>query len=181
MAKQLPSQIQHVAVSFVDGSVAVMQFIVFGHGDALPSGAVPFGPPGYWMRDPTPENIEAEVQKTFTNEGRVGSLMLAVTGWRLIELRDVPADRQYRGAWTDDGKIVTHDMEKAKEIHRGRLRGQRVQAFAELDGKWMRAMAQKDQKAADEIDAQRQKWRDAPADPRIAAAQTVEELKQVVL
>jgi hypothetical protein len=160
----------NIAIRRPDGGVSIMAFLVTGRGSILPSGARWLFD-GWWSRPATPEAIQREV----------AIVEPTALDWRILKTGEVPTDRTYRDAWTDDGKMITHDMAKAKEIHRNRIRGQRVQVFAELDGKWMRAMAQKDQKAADEIDAQRQKWRDAPADPRIAAAQTVEELKQVVL
>jgi hypothetical protein len=59
------------------------------------------------------------------------------------------------------------------------IRKERKVTLRDLDAKWMRATGQKDNAAADAIEAERQKWRDAPADPRIDAAQSVEELKQI--
>jgi hypothetical protein len=53
--------------------------------------------------------------------------------------------------------------------------------MVELDGQWTRATGQGKQAEADAVEAERQKWRDAPADPRIEAAQSVEELKQVAV
>jgi hypothetical protein len=51
--------------------------------------------------------------------------------------------------------------------------------MVELDGQWTRATGQGKKAEQDAVEAERQKWRDAPADPRIDVAQTVEELKQI--
>ena len=88
-----------------------------------------------------------------------------------------PADDAFRGAWRfKDGKIG-HDMTKAREIHRATIRRHRAELMAVLDVQFMRAVEEgADTKA---ISAEKKRLRDAPADPRIDAAKTIDELKAV--
>lgn len=155
-------QLQFVAITFADGSLGVMQFVVQEY---LPSGIV------RWERLPTKNNVDAEIAR-----GAWDAHLLPIKGWRLIDPGDVPTDRTYRGAWSDDGNAIVHDMTRAREVHRDRLRRARAAALAELDGKWMRATGQGKTKEAAAIEAERQKLRDAPADPRIDAAETIKDL-----
>jgi len=41
---------------------------------------------------------------------------IAVASWRRIDASDVPADRTYRDAWTDDGKTISVDPTKQVAI-----------------------------------------------------------------
>lgn len=54
-------------------------------------------------------------------------------GAQIIEASDIPADRTFRNAWAQNGKIIAHDMVKAREIQRERLRRVREPLQAELD------------------------------------------------
>ena len=103
-----------------------------------------------------------------------------VTGWRILRDGDVPADRTYRDALIDTGEAIVHDMGRARAVHRGRIRARRAEAMRELDAKWMRATGQGKVAEADAIEALRQQWRDAPADPRIDAAETTSELTRAI-
>lgn len=88
-----------------------------------------------------------------------------------------PTDDTFRNAWRfHDGKIG-HDMAKAREIHRDRIRRHRAELMGVLDIQFMRAVEEgSDTKA---ISAEKKRLRDAPADPRIEAAKTVDELRTV--
>lgn len=166
----------HIAIRRADGSVSIMAFLVVGRGSVLPKGAAWVNDgSGWWMRDPTDEVINEEVARACT-DGVHG----AALGWRLMQPGEAPTERTYRDAWIDDGKAIVHDMAKAKEIHRRHLRKRRAVALAELDGKWMRATGQRKTEQADAIEAARQQWRDAPADPRIEAAQTWQHLASLL-
>jgi hypothetical protein len=158
----------HVALKRADGGVSIMAFLTVGRGNVLPRGAQWLGD-GWWSRPPTTENIDHEVRQH-----------TGIVSWRHITAADVPADRSYRDAWTDNGTI-THDMPIARGIHRERVRRRRREAFEQLDAEWMRAIGQNRRAEADAIEAQRQLWRDAPANPLIDTAQTVEDLKAVTL
>tara|TARA_R100001510_G_C7628374_1_gene187764 strand:- start:60 stop:323 length:264 start_codon:yes stop_codon:yes gene_type:complete len=71
--------------------------------------------------------------------------------------------------------IIKIDIEKAKEMHRERIRYAREPLLEELDVKFTRALEDgADTKA---IVDKKKALRDAPADSAIAAAKTTDELK----
>lgn len=100
---------------------------------------------------------------------------------RWIEADQVPAERAYRAAWKADGDGIAHDMEKAREIHKAKLRKLRAPKLAELDTAYMRADEAADVAEKARIETAKQQLRDITADPRIAAAQSVDDLKRVTL
>lgn len=161
-----------VAITMADGHLQIMTLVVNGRGSVLPENAVWSNVPGYWFRDPTDVVIQSEVDKACYGQ--------SVASWRRIERSALSThDRTYRNAWMDDGKSIVHNMEKAKEIHRNHIRKHRKAKLAELDAQWMKAMGGDDKAAAKAVETQRQVLRDAPADPRIAAAKTTDDLKAI--
>jgi len=159
-----------VAIIQANDSVAIMSFLILGRGNILPFGAQwADKDEAIWMREATPENIDHEIS-------RIAFIEKPIKGYRIIDDTEVPADRTFREAWTDTGKIEI-DMPKAKEVHRNKIRAVRADKLMQLDGEWMRATGQNKKQEADDIEAQRQILRDLPADPRIEAATTPEELK----
>ena len=92
-----------------------------------------------------------------------------------IDESSIPQDRTYRNAWKLDGAEVTHDMEKARNIHREHIRLARAPLLDALDAEFQRAY--KDPIKQDEIEAKKQVLRDVTADPAIDAAASVTELK----
>jgi hypothetical protein len=93
----------------------------------------------------------------------------------------VPTDRAFRDAWTFDGRSFGHDMVKAREIHRDRLRVQRAPLLVALDVAYARADEAGDVAAKAKIAADKQALRDVTDNPAIDAAQTVDELKAFTL
>lgn len=92
--------------------------------------------------------------------------------YRIVDVSDIPTDRTFRAAWTDDGNI-TVDMGKAKEMAHAKRRFARSAEMAPLDVQaTIPVYAVNAEKA-------RQAIRDKYADMqnRIDAAQTVDELK----
>lgn len=161
-----------LSVTLEDGSQVIHYFMTTGRGSQLPTKAYWSGPM-QWKRDPVDEVIVENLNNAFADRPWVS--------WRKLSTGDIPEDRTFRDAWVDDGKTITHDMAKAKELKRAHLRHERAALFPGLDGQWSRAFGQGNKAEADAIEARRQALRDAPADPRIDAATTVEELKAVVL
>jgi hypothetical protein len=92
-----------------------------------------------------------------------------------IDPSAIPNDRTFRGAWRHDLGI---DMDKARDIHRDKLRRLREPVLAALDIELSRAF--NDAAKQSEIEAKRQALRDVTADPAIDAAKTPEELKTVI-
>ena len=170
-----------VLIEFPTEPAAVMNYTCQGRGDVLPEGAKWIGNGPWWVRPPTTENIQRKIDERNSARNAVGELLHpeAPVRWVQVHPTEIPQDRTYRNALCCvDGK-VQHDMVKAREWHRKLLRHERAAKFQELDGQWMRAAGQGNKAEQDVVEVERQKWRDAPADPRIDAAQSVEELKQI--
>lgn len=170
-----------IAVALSDSTLAITSFLTVGRGSMLPSGAHWLDKSaGTWRREPTAQNIEDELARVFPGVALNGDALATVLTWRVVAESDLP-DREYRDAWTDTGAAIGHDMGKAREMKRAFVRHARATAIVKLDGEWMKATGQDNKRAAADAEAKRQQWRDAPADPRIDAAQTIEELKAVQL
>lgn len=158
-----------LSLTFADGSVGVMGFVLSETSD---SGAL------RWTRDPSPENIEAEIARTAFDAAK-----LPVQSWRFIDTTELPIDRAYRNAWIDTGKAIVHDMPKARGICVERLRIERNAKLDALDKDWMKASGQKDSVTADAVEVRRQELRDFPATiaATLEAALTIEDLKAITL
>lgn len=72
--------------------------------------------------------------------------------------------------------MISIDMDKARALHRARLRIVRKPLLDALDLAWKRAMEAGDAKRAAAVAAEQQALRDLPADPAIDAAKTPEQL-----
>lgn len=159
-----------LAVTCENGDFVIHYFITKGRGTFLPSGAQ-WVTSTMWERLPTEENIKDNLYNSFLDR--------PVVSWRRISPNDVPEDREFRNAWMDNGQTITHDMEKAKEIKRTHIRHERARAMVELDAQYMKALGQGKDTSA--VEKKRQEWRDAPADPRITQAKTIDDLKAISL
>lgn len=93
----------------------------------------------------------------------------------ILPASEVPGCTVFRAARKIEGKRVVFCMDKAREIHRGRIRAARVKKMADLDGQFIRAIETGGDTKA--IAAEKQRLRDAPAHPLIDAAKTIDELK----
>lgn len=91
----------------------------------------------------------------------------------------LPADKTFRGAWVFKDGAIVHDVERARAIHLARLRALRTPMLVALDGQELVASRRGDTAAVNAIRTKKQALCDAPADPAIAAAATVEALKAV--
>lgn len=163
-----------VAITDVEGHLAVMDFVTVGRGSRLPFGGKWVDEKtGWWRREDSDENILHEIRR-----GEMSYLKPTQT-WRRITPGEIPAARTFRDAWEDGGTEIRHNMPKAREIHRQRLRVARAPLLTELDVAYQRAdeKADKDEKAR--VVALKQELRDLPEHPGIEAAQTTDELKQV--
>ena len=75
--------------------------------------------------------------------------------------------------------MIKINMEKAKEITKAYIRDQREPVFATLDIQYMRASEEKDEAEMQAVVAMKQILRDLPADSRIDAAKTPDELEHL--
>lgn len=89
------------------------------------------------------------------------------------------ADRDFRAAWRDGLDKIAVDMPAARDIWRDKIRAARTEMFKTTDADFMIALQRG--KPTEDIVAGAQVLRDMPADPRIEAATTPEELKAVTL
>lgn len=90
------------------------------------------------------------------------------------------AAASFKGAWDCAGGKPMLVMDKAREIHKNRLRELRAPKLEALDVKFMKAIESGDSTAQAAIATQKQALRDVTIDQRIIAASTPEELKAVL-
>lgn len=177
-----PHKTQEIAITLDDDSVAIMHFVLD-----------PVVLPGTWLpgmgfeprteqrveRAATDEAIQYEIDKTVFDGAQP-------VRWERIGKADIPADRRYRSAWKGrklgDGPLfIMHDMPRARAVKRAMLREQRAPMLAALDVDYQRADEDGDQPRKREIAARKRALRDAPADPRIEAANSIAELDAIAL
>ena len=72
----------------------------------------------------------------------------------------VPANRDFRGAWSLTGSVISEDLTKAKEIFADKVREARTPLLAALDTDFMKAQEASADTTA--IVASKQALRDAP-------------------
>lgn len=174
-----------VAVSRVDGGVTIMRVIKTSYRAPSEEERAKGITEKVVRRevDVTPEYVEYQIKRYVDDKCWIGGQL--PTTWRFVpnDYLDDATDRTYRDAWKDvAGKNKPeHDMVKARDIHRARLRKLRGSLLDALDADYMRADEAGDNKLKKEIAAKKQKLRDVPAHPSIEAAQTTEELKACTL
>lgn len=150
-----------ILVRHYDGSVSVMALL----GDALEAATL------------APKHIDtivgAEVAQWSESE------RATVASWRVIPTDAIPADRTFRGAWTDvtDDASIDFDMEKCREIWKERMRVARAPKLEALDVKFQIAL--ENAEPTTDIVAIKRELRDVTADPGIEAALTPDDLKAV--
>jgi len=106
-----------------------------------------------------------------------------MVSWRRLTLAEhemFNQNRNHRDALEDVNGVLRHNMVKARELHRSLIRHSNGAKFLTIDREWVDAFAKGDKQTADAVEAQRQAMRDVVDDPRIEAAQTIEELLAVV-
>lgn len=99
---------------------------------------------------------------------------------QIIDAQDLP-DKCYRDAWIlIDGK-VEHDLAKARELHKNKLRALRAPLLLKLDVDYQKA-DEDDNKAQKNKVAQKKKaLRDITAHSSILEAASVEQLKEAAI
>lgn len=165
------SILQAIVVERHDGGVTVRRIPIAASEDAYDSRtAANMGftlTEGVWRRELTDDMIVADLAKA-----GIGWL-----SWHRAEEADIPSDRAFREAWKLDGPAIVHDMDRARAIHRGRMRAARAPLLAALDIGYQRADERGDAAAKADVVARKQALRDVTADPAIAAAEAPDELK----
>jgi hypothetical protein len=158
------SDVALIAITMPDGSVTIRRYIVHLRN---PRGEL------MGLRTPDDEHIRASLARQGWQD----------FPWKLVSPTELPP-RAFRAAWRLDPSLPRRerlrvDMPAAREIHRERIRARRAPLFAALDAEYMRADERGDVAEKQRVATLRQHLRDAPADPRIEAATTPEELAAV--
>ncbi len=126
----------------------------------------------------TPTKYRYETDEEFIERIRLKDVPSDAVGVAVVDASSLPKDRAFRDAWEHDGLgFVSVNLTKAREIHRQRIRQAREPLLSALDVAFMRALGRRNQAEVDAIEAKRQILRDAPDDPVIDAAKTIDELK----
>lgn len=89
----------------------------------------------------------------------------------------VPANRDFRGAWSLSGSVISEDMDKAKEIFKDKIREVRAPLLDAEDVVYMKAMEADDATAKAASVTKKNNLRDAPAASAIGSASNISELK----
>lgn len=99
--------------------------------------------------------------------------------YRITDVSNLPQDRTFRNAWTDDNptETVDVDVEKAKEIKKDHLRELRKPLLEKLDIAYQRADESSDSDKKAEIAAQKQALRDVTS---VELPDDVDQLKAFV-
>jgi hypothetical protein len=169
-----------VAVTRVDGGVTVMRVIKASY--RKPAENEGTERVAYRTVDVTPEYIDWQISRHVDGGNWIGPY--APVSWEIVpnDYIDENTDSTYRNAWKHTGKgKPEHDMTKAREIHRDRLRMARGNHLEALDVEYMRADEDGDAQAKKVVGEKKQKLRAITEDDRIEAAATVEELKALTL
>ena len=87
----------------------------------------------------------------------------------------VPSNRDFRGAWSLSGSVISEDMDKAKEIFKDKIREVRKPLLEAKDVELMKALEAGSDTTA--IAAAKDALRDAPAASAIDAATDIAGLK----
>lgn len=142
-----------------------------------------------WPGRTTPETEDEFLKRILRGGPAVGALVPhapVVPSWavnpRIIDHAELPGEEDYlRPAWRDTGTAIEVDMTgKAQAVHRDHLRLLRKPALAALDMEYMRALEMGDALKCAEISAEKQALRDWPADPRIEACTSPDDLKALL-
>ena len=89
----------------------------------------------------------------------------------------VPANRDFRGAWSLSGSVISEDMDKAKEIFKDKIREVRLPLLDAEDVVYMKALEAGDSDAQAASVTKKNALRDAPAASAITNADTIAKLK----
>jgi hypothetical protein len=89
----------------------------------------------------------------------------------------VPANRDFRGAWSLSGSVISEDLDKAKELFKAKIREVRGPLLTAEDVVYMKALEADDATAKAASVTKKQALRDAPAASAIDAATDIAGLK----
>lgn len=103
------------------------------------------------------------------------------TSFEIVDVSAIPSDRTFRNAWERQANTVNVNMPKAQDIKRDMIRAERAIELARLDVEFMRALENGNVGEQNRIKAEKQRYRDAPDNPKIEQAATPDALKALTL
>ena len=89
----------------------------------------------------------------------------------------IPANRDFRDAWSLSGTVITEDLAKSKELFKDKIREARAPLLDAEDVVYMKALEAADSDAQAASVAKKKALRDAPAAKAITDADTITKLK----
>ena len=89
----------------------------------------------------------------------------------------IPANRDFRGAWSLSGNVISEDLTKAKEIFKDKIREVRKPLLDAEDVVYMKALEADDADAKAASVTKKVALRNAPAASAITSASTITELR----
>ena len=89
----------------------------------------------------------------------------------------VPANRDFRGAWSLSGTVISEDLTKAKEIFKDKIREVRAPLLEAEDVVYMKALEADDADAKAASVTKKTNLRNAPAASAITNASSISALK----
>lgn len=120
----------------------------------------------------TDDDIAAEIAKSAFDR--------QAASWRRCAMSDFPVEHHdFRAAWTDDGKAIGIDMEKARTLTRDRLRIERAPLLVAQDIEALKAIESNDAAKLAAVASEKQRLRDITALPAIEVAKTPADLRQI--
>lgn len=100
---------------------------------------------------------------------------------QFFDIEELPVDKTFRNAWIlKDGK-VEHDMDKARELQKVRLRNLRAPLLSKLDVDYQKADEEDDRAKKKKIADKKKALRNITVHASILEALTVEELKEAAI
>jgi hypothetical protein len=127
------------------------------------------------------DSVPGVVLTFYDIEVAIASNPDTIVSYEKITVDELPTTRAYRNAWARNGRTIEHNMVTARDIHRDKLRLLRKPKLAELDVAYQRADEAGDVVRKRMIAQDKQRLRDVTKDPRIEAAQNIEELASIGL
>ena len=89
----------------------------------------------------------------------------------------VPANRDFRGAWSLSGTVISEDLTKAKELFKDKIREVRAPLLEAEDVVYMKALEADDADAKAASVTKKTNLRNAPAASAITSASSISALK----
>lgn len=136
---------------------------------------IELSPPSWEIRVKKPAAYRDETDEEFLL--RIGRGVNGGAALTIVPQASLPSDLTFRAAWAlQDGAVVV-DMERARDIHRAKIRAARESRFRALDADLRASKAAEDTARVMALEQQLQELRDLPEADVIEDAETPEALK----